>query len=160
MDTQTGAQAAERDTALLREHGLRVTQGRLALLDVLETMPHADAESLHTALAAAGSPTSVQSVHNVLGDLTAAGLVRRFEPERSPARYERRIDDNHHHAVCSSCGRVEDVDCVVGAAPCLHADAPPGFTVQAAEVTFVGICAACAAAAADAAPPSTVAGDA
>ncbi|GEK80870.1 Fur family transcriptional regulator [Agrococcus baldri] len=140
-------QAATRDTALLRERGLRVTQGRLAVLDMLARQPHADAERLHRALAEHGHPTSVQSVHNVLGDLTAAGLVRRFEPERSAARYERRIDDNHHHAVCERCGRVEDVDCVVGEAPCLHADAPAGFTVHAADITFVGVCADCATAA-------------
>lgn len=147
MDTQIGAPAGERDAALLREHGLRVTQGRLATLAVLEQLPHADAESVHAALTERGHDTSVQSVHNVLGDLTAAGLLRRFEPERSPARYERRIDDNHHHAVCRSCGRVEDVDCVVGQAPCLHAEAPPGFTIQAADVTFVGLCADCSMAA-------------
>lgn len=141
----------ETDAELLRERGLRVTQGRLAVLDVLERMPHADAESVHRALEAAGHDTSVQSVHNVLGDLTAAGLLRRFEPERSPARYERRVDDNHHHALCARCGRVEDVDCVIGEAPCLHADAPPGFTVQAAEVTFVGVCADCGGREADAA---------
>ncbi|WP_035253714.1 Fur family transcriptional regulator [Agrococcus lahaulensis] len=131
------------DVELLRERGLRVTQGRLAVLDVLARMPHADAEAVHRALADSGRGTSVQSVHNVLGDLTGAGVLRRFEPERSPARYERRIDDNHHHAVCSRCGKVEDVDCVVGEAPCLHADAPPGFAVQSADVTFVGLCADC-----------------
>ena len=134
----------EADVELLRERGLRITQGRLAVLDVLDRMPHADAESVHRVLAEAGADTSVQSVHNVLGDLTGAGILRRFEPARSAARYERRIDDNHHHAVCSGCGRVEDVDCVVGEAPCLHADAPAGFTVQAAEVTFVGLCRDCA----------------
>lgn len=131
------------DAELLRARGLRVTQGRLAVLEVLDRLPHADAESVHRALTGVGTETSVQSVHNVLGDLTAAGIVRRFEPARSAARYERRIGDNHHHAVCSSCGRVDDVDCVVGEAPCMHADAPPGFTVQAAEVTFVGLCADC-----------------
>lgn len=134
----------EPDAEVLRARGLRVTQGRLAVLDVLDRMPHADAEAVHRALADTGARTSVQSVHNVLGDLTAAGLVRRFEPARSAARYERRIGDNHHHAVCSRCGRVDDVDCVVGEAPCMHADAPAGFTVQAAEVTFVGVCADCA----------------
>jgi Fur family ferric uptake transcriptional regulator len=132
------------DAELLRARGLRVTQGRLTVLDVLDRLPHTDAEGVHRALADAGTATSVQSVHNVLGDLAAAGIVRRFEPARSAARYERRIGDNHHHAVCSSCGRVDDVDCVVGEAPCMHADAPAGFTVQAAEVTFVGLCADCA----------------
>jgi Fe2+ or Zn2+ uptake regulation protein len=137
----------EGDAELLRERGLRVTQGRLAVLDVLARMPHSDADAVHRALVDAGHETSVQSVHNVLGDLAGAGVLRRFEPERSAARYERRIGDNHHHAVCSRCGKVEDVDCVVGEAPCLHADAPPGFTVQAADVTFVGLCADCSSAA-------------
>lgn len=137
----------EPDAELLRARGLRVTQGRLAVLGVLDRLPHADAEGVHRALAEAGAETSVQSVHNVLGDLAAAGIVRRFEPARSAARYERRIGDNHHHAVCSRCGRVDDVDCVVGEAPCMHADAPAGFTVEAAEVTFVGVCADCARAA-------------
>jgi Fe2+ or Zn2+ uptake regulation protein len=132
------------DADLLRARGLRVTRGRLAVLDVLDRMPHADADEVHRALAATGGQTSVQSVHNVLADLTAAGVVRRFEPARSPARYERRVGDNHHHAVCARCGRVDDVDCVVGEAPCMHADAPAGFEVQAAEVTFVGLCADCA----------------
>lgn len=139
--------ASERDAALLRERGLRVTQQRLAVLGALERAPHADADAVHRALADAGRDISVQSVHNVLADLTSAGVLRRFVPERAAARYERRIDDNHHHAVCARCGRVEDVDCVVGEAPCLHAVAPPGFTIQAAEVTFVGVCATCATAA-------------
>lgn len=134
----------ETDTELLRGRGLRVTQGRLAVLDVLEQRPHADAEGVHRTLVERGHDTSVQSVHNVLGDLTEAGIVRRFAPARSAARYERRVDDNHHHAVCSRCGRVDDVDCVVGEAPCLLVDAPAGFTVHAAEVTFVGICGDCA----------------
>ena len=135
----------DRDAEQLRERSLRVTQPRLAVLDALDRLPHADAHALHAALADSGSDISLQSVHNVLGDLADSGLVRRFEPARSAARYERRIDDNHHHAVCERCGKVEDVDCVVGAAPCVHADAPTGFTIQAAEVTFVGICADCAA---------------
>lgn len=141
----TGGGGTARDAELLRERSLRVTQPRLAVLDMLDRLPHADAHALHEALLERGGDLSLQSVHNVLGDLADAGLVRRFEPARSAARYERRIDDNHHHAVCERCGKVEDIDCVVGEAPCLHADAPPGFTIQAAEVTFVGVCADCAA---------------
>jgi Fe2+ or Zn2+ uptake regulation protein len=130
----------ERD---LRDAGLRVTQGRLAILGALERMPHSDALALHTTLAAADAGTSIQSVHNVLGDLTAAGLLRRIEPANSPARYELRVDDNHHHIVCTSCGAVADVECVVGHAPCLAPSDTAGYTLATAEVTFWGLCAAC-----------------
>lgn len=130
------------DTELLRASGLRATAGRLAILAALDEAPHADAETLRRSLG--GSWLSLQAVYNVLADLHGAGLVRRFEPARSPARYERRVDDNHHHAVCSVCGKVVDVDCAVGAAPCLHGPTPPGFAVAAAEVIFWGVCDDCA----------------
>lgn len=131
---------------LLRGVGLRVTAGRLAVLHTLEGMPHSDAESLHRALEAAGDRLTLQAVHNVLGDLTAAGLLRRIEPARSPARYERRIGDNHHHVVCTECGVVGDVDCAVGHTPCLTPSDSGGFAITTAEVTFWGVCSACSAA--------------
>ena len=132
--------------SLLRDAGLKVTSGRVAVLSELERAPHVDAERLHRALVAAGVSTSIQSVHNVLSDLTAVGLVRRIEPAGSAALYERRIADNHHHVVCSSCGAIADVDCVVGHAPCLIPSTDSGFAISAAEVTFWGTCPACLAA--------------
>ncbi|GAA0430659.1 Fur family transcriptional regulator [Leifsonia naganoensis] len=127
----------------LRAGGLRVTQGRLAVLGALTRLPHADADSVFRAVLPALPGTSIQNVHNVLGDLTAVGLLRRIEPAGSPARYERRTGDNHHHVVCTSCGAVADVDCVVGHAPCLHPGDASGFTVNTAEVTFWGLCPSC-----------------
>jgi len=127
----------------LRTAGLRVTAGRVALLSALETAPHSDAVALHRRLVAADATTSIQSVHNVLSDLTAAGLLRRIEPANSAARYELRVGDNHHHIVCTSCGAVADVDCVVGHAPCLTPSDTAGFTLATAEVTFWGLCADC-----------------
>jgi len=128
--------------------GLRITAGRVALLEALESSPHSDAETLRGLIAGSSHPLSVrsisvQSVHNVLGDLTAAGLIRRIEPAGSAARYERRLDDNHHHIVCTGCGIIADVDCVVGHAPCLHPSDAAGFSVSTAEVTFWGVCSAC-----------------
>ena len=127
----------------LHTAGLRVTTGRLALLAALESAPHSDAVTLHRLLVDADASTSIQSVHNVLSDLTAAGLLRKIEPADSAARYERRVGDNHHHIVCTSCGAVADVECVVGHAPCLTPSDTAGFTLASAEVTFWGLCASC-----------------
>ena len=116
------------------------------MLDAVIAAPHSDAESLlgrarvdHPELAG----LSVQSVHNVLADLTAAHLLRRIEPERSAALYEARVDDNHHHVVCRGCGAVADVDCVLGDAPCLHPAGDTGFEIDRADVVFWGRCASC-----------------
>lgn len=127
----------------LRDAGLRVTGGRMALLEALETMPHSDAESLLTALRQTQPALSVQSVHNMLRDLSDAGLLRRIEPAGSAARYERRTGDNHHHLVCTVCGAIEDVDCAAGRGPCLNPSDAAGYAVTAAEVTFWGVCATC-----------------
>jgi Fur family transcriptional regulator, stress-responsive regulator len=133
----------------LRDAGLRVTGGRVALLESLDQLPHSDAETLFQALKEQLPGLSVQSVHNILGDLTTAGIIRRIQPAGSPARYERRTGDNHHHIVCTGCGAISDVDCVVGEAPCLAPSHTHGFAVQQAEVTFWGLCAECQAASAD-----------
>ena len=79
----------------------------------------------------------------MLGALTEAGLVRRIQPAGSVARYELRVGDNHHHVVCRSCGVVADVDCAVGARPCLTASDAHGFVIDEAEVTYWGLCSAC-----------------
>lgn len=132
----------------LRDAGLRATAGRIAVLEALVSMPHSDAEHVFRVVSSALPTTSIQSVHNILADLTAAGLTRRIEPAGSAALYERRVNDNHHHVVCSQCGAISDVDCVVGHAPCLSPSETGGYTVQTAEVTFWGTCPDCAASAA------------
>lgn len=127
----------------IRGAGLRVTAPRLAVLDAVLAAPHADAEAIRSRLAPEHA-LSIQSVHNVLHDLSEAGVLRRIEPERSAALYEARVDDNHHHVVCRSCGAVADVDCVAGAAPCLHPADASGFVIEQADVVFWGRCPACA----------------
>jgi Fur family ferric uptake transcriptional regulator len=128
----------------LRDRGLRVTQGRIAVLTALEGNPHSDADTLCQIVREQVPTISVQSVHNVLHDLTEAGMLRRIEPAGSSSRYERRLGDNHHHVVCTRCGAIEDVDCVHGEAPCLTPSNTAGFTIETAEVTFWGVCPRCA----------------
>jgi Fur family ferric uptake transcriptional regulator len=128
---------------LLRDRGLRVTAPRLAVLEAVEQLPHADADALLRQARSALPTVSVQAVYDVLHALTDAGILRRIEPAGHPARYERRVDDNHHHVVCRQCGAVGDVDCVVGEAPCLTPSSTSGFSIELAEVTFWGLCPAC-----------------
>ncbi|MEV7397324.1 Fur family transcriptional regulator [Aeromicrobium sp. NPDC092404] len=129
--------------AQLRDAGLRVTRPRLAVIEALAHHPHADVDAIADAARADLGTVSIQAVYDVLKALTAADLVRRIEPAGSPARFELRVGDNHHHVVCRSCGSIADVDCAVGAAPCLHIPDSHGFVVDEAEVTFWGLCPEC-----------------
>jgi len=133
-------------THQLRAVGLRVTRPRLSVLDALAERPHADADTIVTAARVAHPALSPQSVYGVLRALVGGGLARRIEPAGAPALYELRVGDNHHHLVCRECGAVVDVDCAVGAAPCLTPSDAAGFVVDEAEVVFWGLCADCQAA--------------
>ncbi|MFS0867892.1 Fur family transcriptional regulator [Microbacterium sp. 179-B 1A2 NHS] len=132
--------------ALLRGAGLRVTDSRVAVLGALAVRPHASADAVYADVAPALPRANKQSVYNALSDFADAGLVRRIEPAGQPMLFELRVDDNHHHLICTQCGAVQDVDCAVGQAPCLHPSNDHGFRVDTAEVTYWGVCGACAAA--------------
>jgi Fur family transcriptional regulator, stress-responsive regulator len=131
---------------MLRGVGLRVTRPRLAVLSAVHEHPHADTDALIALVREGSGAVSHQAVYDVLHALTAAGLVRRFEPAGSVARYEARVGDNHHHAVCRSCGAIADVDCAVGHTPCLTAADDAGYEIGEAEVIYWGRCPDCVAA--------------
>jgi Fe2+ or Zn2+ uptake regulation protein len=133
-------------TQLLRAAGLRVTAPRAIVLRALAERPHARADALIAAARAELGAVSTQGVYNVLRDCCEAGIVRRIEPAGSPALYELRVGDNHHHMVCRRCNAVHDVDCAVGEAPCLEPADRLGFVVDEAEVVYWGVCPACRAA--------------
>jgi Fe2+ or Zn2+ uptake regulation protein len=128
---------------LLREHHLQVTAQRLAVLGAVTAQPHATADEVADAARGEIGAISRQAVYDALGALTNAGLVRRIEPAGSPARYETRVGDNHHHLICRSCGRLENVDCAVDYTPCLTASDNHGFVIDEAEVIYWGICPTC-----------------
>jgi Fe2+ or Zn2+ uptake regulation protein len=130
---------------LLRSADLRVTRPRLAVLDAVHRLPHADTESIISAARADLGDLSHQAVYDVLRALTTAGLVRRIQPSGAVARYESRVGDNHHHIVCRGCGAIADVDCAVGHTPCLTASEDHGFTIDEAEVIYWGRCPDCVA---------------
>jgi Fur family ferric uptake transcriptional regulator len=130
-------------TDRLRDAGLRVTRPRLAVLDVLHVGGHLDVDQIASQVRRRIDSVSTQTVYDVLGALSRAGLARRIEPAGSPARYEARVGDNHHHIVCRGCGEIADVDCAAGEAPCLDPATARGFEVDEAEVTFWGLCPGC-----------------
>ena len=127
----------------LRERGLRVTAQRLAVLRAVSSAPHVTADAVAQTVRGEIGAVSVQAVYDALAILTEKGLLRRIQPAGSPARYENRVGDNHHHLICRVCERMVDVDCAVGDAPCLTAVEDSGFEIDEAEVVYWGRCPDC-----------------
>jgi Fur family transcriptional regulator, stress-responsive regulator len=128
---------------LLRQHGLQVTAQRLAVMQAVASHPHATADELIEDVRSIIGSISRQAVYDTLGVLADKNLVRRIQPSGSAARYEDRVDDNHHHLICRSCGQMVDIDCAVGSTPCLTASEDHGFEIDEAEVIYWGRCPAC-----------------
>ncbi len=128
---------------VLRGAGLRVTTQRLAVLDALAEFPHATVTVVTSMVQDRLGKVSIQAIYDVLEACVGAGLVRRIEPAGSPARFEIRTGDNHHHLVCRACGRTTDVDCASGSRPCLTPSNDAGYEVDEAEVLFWGRCPDC-----------------
>ncbi len=131
--------------ALLRQHGLNVTAQRLAVLRAVAGRPHLTADEAYQSVQTRMGAISRQAVYDALAAFTDKGLLRRIQPGGAPARYENRVGDNHHHLICRTCGRMVDVDCAVGHAPCLTASDTSGFEVDEAEVVYWGRCPECTA---------------
>ena len=132
--------------ALLRRHGLHVTAQRLAVLRAVSDGPHTAADDIYKAVRSQIGAISRQAVYDALAALSERGLLRRIQPAGSPARYENRVGDNHHHLICRACSRMVDVDCAVGETPCLTASDDSGYEIDEAEVIYWGRCPECLAA--------------
>ena len=128
----------------LRQRGLQVTAQRLAVMRAVADRPHVTADGVAEAVRTAIGAISRQAVYDALTLLADEGLIRRIQPAGSPARFEARVGDNHHHVICRACGRTTDVDCAVGAAPCLTAADDSGYVIDEAEVIYWGQCPDCA----------------
>lgn len=120
-----------------------MTAQRLAVLRAVLAQPHVTADAVAEAARAEIGAISLQSVYDALGVLATEGVIRRIQPAGSPARFEGRVGDNHHHLICRSCGDLVDVDCAVHAAPCLSPPAGTGYEVDEAEVVYWGRCPDC-----------------
>jgi Fur family ferric uptake transcriptional regulator len=132
--------------SLLRKHGIHITAQRLAVLRVVSNHPHSTADDVAESVRAEIGTISRQAVYDALSLLSDNGLIRRIQPAGSPALYEGRVGDNHHHLICRTCGKTTDVDCAVGKAPCLTPASNAGYQIDEAEVIFWGTCPECLAA--------------
>jgi Fur family ferric uptake transcriptional regulator len=139
----------------LKDHGLSVTAQRLEIYRAVSSHPHATADDILDAARSSLGTISRQSVYDTLNTFAEKGLLRRIQPIGSPALYEDRVNDNHHHLICRNCGIVVDVDCAVGYRPCLHASNDNNFEIDEAEVVYWGNCPACTASTTKTTTPKT-----
>jgi Fur family peroxide stress response transcriptional regulator len=122
--------------------GVPLTHQRLAVYEELAARhDHPSAETLYAALKADYPSLSLATVYKTLQTLHEMGMVARVDSPTAQARYDA-IVATHHHAVCTSCGKIDDLfDPRLDKLPAPKA---PGFELAGYSVHFHGLCAKCA----------------
>ena len=133
----------EEPAEILRNHGMRVTAQRLAVLRAVAAHPHAAAADVAEHVRGDIGTISRQAVYDCLAALTDQGILRLIQPAGSPARYETRFGAHHHHLVCRGCDQMVDVDGAVGDAPRLTPVDDWHLEIDGAEVIYWGTCPEC-----------------
>ncbi len=138
--------ADARLVAKLRERGQRVTSQRLVIHRlVAERDQHLTADQVHEAVVDRLPGTSLPTVYATLELLEELGLVRRVSTGSGAVLFDSRVAP-HAHAVCRSCGRVEDVEAPAVPARALRRAQAAGFEPEHAQLVIWGTCSRCAAA--------------
>jgi Fe2+ or Zn2+ uptake regulation protein len=130
---------------LLHARGMRVTAQRVVIHDALRAAGrHLTADQVRDAVQERLPGVSLPTVYATLELLEELGLVRRIHTP-SALLFDPRGEE-HAHALCRRCGRVEDLDVSPEPADALRAAEAAGWAQPGAETLVVGVCPACAAA--------------
>lgn len=94
----------------LRKVGLKVTQPRKRILELLEEAgtKHLTADDIYRVLIQSGEDTGLATVYRVLNQFEAAGLIVKHNFESGQAYYELDSGDHHDHMVCVETGKVTE----------------------------------------------------
>jgi Fur family ferric uptake transcriptional regulator/Fur family peroxide stress response transcriptional regulator len=131
-------------TEALHQRGQRVTPQRLAIHRTIRQVDrHVSAEELLGAVEETVPGVSLPTVYATLELLEGLGLIRRVGSFSGRALFDPRLDP-HHHAVCSRCGRVDDIEAPVDARPAVAEARRAGYADPSAGLIVTGVCAACA----------------
>lgn len=129
----------------LRGRGWRMTAQRRVVAEVLEgDHVHLTADEVHARAVLLLPEISRATVYNALGELVSLGEVAEVSTDGRAKRYDPNAHHPHEHLVCSRCGLIRDVRPTGDPLADLPAEGRFGFTVSAAEVTYRGLCPACA----------------
>ncbi len=127
----------------LRDAGYRLTQPRLAVLQVLtENDAGLNPEAIHDQGKAIYPSLGLVTVYRTLDLLTELGLVRRVHSEHRCHNYASAGADRHH-LICEGCHRVTEFPCNGLDALIKAVRQQTGYTVTEHLLELTGLCPEC-----------------
>lgn len=134
----------EINTALLKEHNLKITTSRLIVLEYLQSA-HApvDSSEIVEYLQTKHVHIDRATIFRALATFKDAGIIKAIQLNESKYRYELASRPEHHHILCSVCGNIEDIDICIDEAMERKIVATTGYTIATHTLEFIGVCPAC-----------------
>ncbi|HEX6256623.1 MAG TPA: Fur family transcriptional regulator [Euzebyales bacterium] len=140
---QTTTDDVSMTSEALREAGLRATRQRATVLDALRGRPDAiTAQDLHGELRAGGEPVGLTTVYRTLASLADAGLLDAI-PRDGEQAFRLCSEDHHHHLICESCDRVDEITAEEVERWVDAVASRRGFHVTGHRADIFGLCAGC-----------------
>ena len=133
------------DNSNLKKAGLKITNPRRKILEIMETSKehHLSAEDIYKILLEAGEDIGLATIYRVLTQFEEAGLVVKHNFEGGQSVFELDLGTHHDHLVCMKCGRVEEfIDQLIEARQQEIAE-KAGYTMTDHSLNIYGICATC-----------------
>ncbi len=128
----------------IRAPGRRLTMQRMVVAEALaDAGQTVSAQQLHERLHARHPMLGLATVYRALEAQVEAGMARRLERPGHVYAYVSCAPEHHHHLVCTSCERVEDMDEELVRPMLRSVQERHAFQVDHARLDLYGLCARC-----------------
>lgn len=127
---------------ILEDVGLKPSSARLQILDIC--MTSSQPLDVDTVISKLGDTIHLATVYRTLEKFVHLDLLEKIDFQEGKFRYEY-MQDHHHHAICNSCGRVQDImDTDTGIVDMKNdVSSKLGFKVTKHVIELFGICTKC-----------------
>jgi len=123
----------------------RITKQRMTIIEEFAALGrYVTAKELHRRLARNRSGIGLATVYRTLETLLGVGAASAQPQPRGETAYLFCPTEHHHHAVCTKCGKVEDVPCRSVGRFARALSSALRFTLTQHRLEFFGVCARCA----------------
>ncbi len=121
----------------------RLTPQRRAILEAIQASDqHPTAAQIYARVKETHPKVAFGTVYKALDLLSRTGQILQLEFGDGASRYDRRTD-RHDHAICTSCGKLVDLDVRLPADLDREASRASRFTITQHSTHFYGLCPEC-----------------
>ena len=128
-------------TSILKEHKLKATPQRLAILESIFNHGHITIDNLYNDIKSKFSSISQATIYKNISDMTKTMLLLEVKLPNEKSVYEI-VKENHSHVLCNICKEIIDVE-INTSAMTNNISKEYNFSINQCSLIFSGTCQKC-----------------